>query len=383
MLQDYSVLRIPGPTPIPPSVQSAISKPMIGHRGKETTELLQRIKPRVRKLFGTDQDILMLAGSGTAGLEASVVNVVDEDEEVLVVVTGAFGDRYAKICEKLNINTHRLDVTWGEAANPEEIKAYLQKSPQIKAVFMTHCETSTGVLNPVGAISEKVNEVSDALIIVDSVSSLGGVATKMDDWGADIIVTGSQKAMMLPPGLTLISVSDRAWDAIEKNNRGRFYFDLQTYRKNIEKDGVPYTPPVPLLQGLEQALHLIESEGLEEVYRRHEVMKDMTRAAMKALNVPLLSTDEYASPTVTAVKPATFNAEDMRKFVKQHFNMSLAGGQQHLSGKVFRIGHMGYCSPAEVLQVISVIEIALKSLGESITLGSGMKSAQEVLAKNL
>src|SRR5690625_2970762 len=195
MLQDYSVLRIPGPTPIPPSVQSAIGKPMIGHRGKETTELLQRIKPRVKKLFGTENDILILAGSGTAGLEASVVNVVDEKEEVLVVVTGAFGDRYAKICEKLNIKTHRLDVTWGEAANSEEIIDYLQKHPQIKAVFMTHCETSTGVLNPIAEISEKINENSDALIIVESVTSLGGVATEMDKWGADSVVTGTEQAM--------------------------------------------------------------------------------------------------------------------------------------------------------------------------------------------
>lgn len=302
---------------------------------------------------------------------------------MLVVVTGAFGDRYAKICEKLNIKTHRLDVTWGEAANSEEIIDYLQKHRQIKAVFMTHCETSTGVLNPIAEISEKINKNSDALIIVDSVSSLGGVATEMDKWGADIVVTGSQKAMMLPPGLTLISVSNRAWDVIEKNGRGRFYFDLRTYRNEIETDGVPYTPPVPLLQGLEQALNLIEDEGLEEVYERHEVMKEMTRVAMRALNVPLLSDDKFASPTVTALKPTSFNAEDLRKFVKQHFNMSLAGGQQHLSGKVFRIGHMGYCSPAEVLQVISAIEIALVSLGESIILGAGTKSAQEVFLEHL
>lgn len=243
---------------------------------------------------------------------------------------------------------------------------------------MTHCETSTGVLNPIADISKTIHDNSEALVIVDAVSSLGGVKTEMDAWGVDLLVTGSQKAMMLPPGLTLIGVSDRAWKVIEANEQGRFYFDLKTYRKNIEADKVPYTPTVTLLQGLDQALTLIEEEGLEEVYHRHELMKNMTRAAMKALHVPLLTDDTYASPTVTALKPTSFDAEDLRKIVREQFNLSLAGGQQHLSGKVFRIGHMGYCSPADVLQVISLIEIGLTQLGESVTLGAGVKSAQEV-----
>ena len=379
MLQDYSLLRIPGPTPVPPSVQSAMAKPMIGHRGEEATELLQRIRPRVKQLFGTEQDIITIAGSGTAGLETAVVNTVSSNDEVLVIVTGAFGDRFAKICEAYHIKTHRLDVPWGEAISPEVLEQYLKNHQNIKAVFMTHCETSTGVLNPIASISKTIHENSNALVIVDAVSSLGGVKTEMDEWGVDLLVTGSQKAMMLPPGLTLLGVSDRAWKVIESNEHGCFYFDLQTYRKNVEGDKVPYTPAIPLLLGLDQALNLIEAEGLEEVYRRHEVMKDMTRAAMKALNVPLLTEDEYASPTVTALKPTTFQAEELRKIVKSQFNLSLAGGQQHLSGKVFRIGHMGYCAPADVLQVISLIEIGLIQLGESVTPGAGVKSAQEVL----
>src|SRR5690625_2598972 len=225
LLQDYSLLRIPGPTPIPPSVQRAMAKPIIGHRGQETTELLQRIKPRVKRLFGTEQDIIMIAGSGTAGLETAVVNTVSSDDEVLVIVTGAFGDRFAKICEAYHIKTHRIDVPWGEAVNSEQLKQFLQGNENIKAVFMTHCETSTGVLNPIEDISKTIHENSDALVIVDSVSSLGGVKTEMDEWGADVLVTGSQKAMMLPPGLALIGVSDRAWKVIEENKHGRFYFD--------------------------------------------------------------------------------------------------------------------------------------------------------------
>src|SRR5699024_89400 len=216
------------------------------------------------------------------------------------------------------------------------------------------------------------------LVIVDGVSCVGGVETKMDEWGVDIFITGSQKAMMLPPGLTFAAVSERAWKVIENNKQERFYFDLQAYRKNLDNDSTPFTPAVSLLFGLDQALTLLEEEGLEEVYERHALMKEMTRAAMKALQVPLLTADEYSSPTVTAVKPESFRADELRQTVKEQFNLSLAGGQQHLKGEVFRIGHMGYCSPADVLQIISLIEIGLKQLGENITLGQGVAAAQNV-----
>src|SRR5699024_118041 len=280
VLQDYSLLRIPGPTPIPPSVGHAMNQPMIGHRGKETTALIQRIKPRLKKLFATENDMIMLTGSGTAGLETAVVNVASAGDEVLVIVTGAFGDRFAKICDAHNMKTHRMDVTWGDAANTSAVAAFLQENKQVKAVFMTHCETSTGVLNPVAEISQVVQANSDALVIVDGVSSAAGTETKIDEWGIDVYATGSQKAMMLPPGLAFLAVSERAWDVIEKNEESRFYFDLKTYKKNLDNDAVPYTPSIPLLFALEQALTLMEAEGMEEVYDRHTVMRDMVRAAV-------------------------------------------------------------------------------------------------------
>ena len=378
MLQDQTILRIPGPSPIPPSVQRAMNQSMIGHRGKETSDMLKKIAPGLKKVFGTTQEVAIIAGSGTAGLETAVVNVVKPGEEVLVVVTGAFGDRFTKICEAFNIKVHVLNVEWGKALNPEEIKAFLAGHPEIKVVFSTYCETSTGVLNPIDKLALAVQEVSDALIVVDGVSCVAGVETKMDEWGIDVMVTGSQKAFMLPAGLTFVAASEKAWKVIEENDQPRFYLSLKKYRDNLLKDTTPFTPALSLLFGLEQVLSLLEAEGLNNVYSRHALMKDMTRAAFKALDIPLLTSDEDASPTVTAVQPKDFDAEEFRKILKKEFAISIAGGQQHLTGKIFRIGHMGYCSPADQLQIISAIEVALKKLGKNIELGKGTAAAQQV-----
>ncbi|MBD7945842.1 alanine--glyoxylate aminotransferase family protein [Psychrobacillus sp. FSL K6-2684] len=378
MLQDQTILRIPGPSPIPPSVQRAMNQSMIGHRGKETSDMLKKIAPGLKKVFGTTQEVAIIAGSGTAGLETAVVNVVKPGEEVLVVVTGAFGDRFTKICEAFNIKVHVLNVEWGKALNPEEIKAFLAGHPEIKVVFSTYCETSTGVLNPIDKLALAVQEVSDALIVVDGVSCVAGVETKMDEWGIDVMVTGSQKAFMLPAGLTFVAASEKAWKVIEENDQPRFYLSLKKYRDNLLKDTTPFTPALSLLFGLEQVLSLLEAEGLNNVYSRHALMKDMTRAAFKALGIPLLTSDEDASPTVTAVQPEDFDAEEFRKILKKEFAISIAGGQQHLTGKIFRIGHMGYCSPADQLQIISAIEVALKKLGKNIELGKGTAAAQQV-----
>jgi aspartate aminotransferase-like enzyme len=378
MLPDQLLLRIPGPSPIPPSVQRAMSQPMIGHRGAETTALLQRIKPKLKPVFGTEQDVLLVTGSGTAGLEAAVANTAKPGDEVLVVVVGAFGDRFVKIAKAYQLLVHQLDVTWGEAAKPEDIKAVLQEHPEISSVFVTYCETSTGVLNPIKEIAEAVHEVSDALVIVDGVSCVAGVETEFDAWGIDILVTGTQKAFMLPGGMFFAVVSERAWQVIESNTQPRFYLDLTKYRDGIAKDSTPFTPALSILFGLEQVLTLLEEEGLEQVYARHRLMRDMTRAAFRALDIPLLVEDAYASPTVTAIKPADFDAEQLRKQVKQEFNLAFAGGQQHMKGEIFRIGHMGYCSPADVLQVISAVEIGLMQIGKQIILGAGTQAAQQI-----
>lgn len=381
MINESNILRIPGPSPIPPSVQRAMSQPMIGHRGQETSEMMQRIKPELKKVFGTKQDVMIITGSGTSGLETAAVNVASAGDEVLVLVSGSFGDRFAKICETYEMKTHRIEVDWGENIVVDDVAEFLKENKNIKAVFMTQCETSTGILNPVEEISKAIQDNSDALIVVDGVSCVGGVVTEMDAWGVDVFVTGSQKAMMLPAGLTFIAVSDKAWKAIDDNKEPRFYLDLRRYRDNLDKDTTPFTPALSLIFGLEQALNLLNEEGLDNVYARHTLMKDMTRAAMKALNIPLLTEDDVASATVTAVKPDSFDPEALRKSVKAKFGLALAGGQAHLKGEIFRIGHMGYCTPADVLQYIGIIELGISGIGAEVELGAGVRAAQEVYLK--
>lgn len=377
---DPTLLRIPGPTPIPPSIQQAMNQPMIGHRGNEANELFQNIKERIKPIFGTDQPVMIVTGSGTSGLETAVVNTASAGDEVLVIVTGAFGDRFATICEEYDLVVHQLEIAWGEAVNAEQVKDFLIKHPNIKVVFSTYCETSTGVLNPVKEISEVVHEYSNALIVVDGVSSVGGVVTKMDDWGIDIVVSGSQKAMMLPTGLAFIAISKRAWEVIDNNKQARFYLDLRKYRDALLNNSTPFTPGLSLLLGLEESLNLLEEEGLETVYDRHKLMMNMTRTAMKAIGIPLLTSDADASPTVTAIQPS-FDPEKLRDETKQDFGLSLAGGQQHLKGKIIRIGHMGYCTPAHVLQIISMLEVSLQRLNISVTPGEGVAAAQAVYLK--
>src|SRR5690625_1675662 len=333
MLKHPELLRIPGPTPIPPRVQQAMNQPMIGHRGEEAKQLLQDIRHKLKHVFGTEEEVMILTSSGTSALEAAVVNGVSENDEVLVIVAGAFGDRFANICESYRLNVHRLNVEWGQAVDPDDVKQMLIKHPSIKAVFATYCETSTSVLHPVKEISQVVHEHSDALMIVDGVSAVAGVETKMDSWGVDVFVSGSQKAFMLPPGLTFIAVSKRAWETIKANDEPRFYLDLAKHQGHLDNNSTPFTPGLSLLVGLKEALIMLKEEGLDNVFARHRLMKAMMRAAMQALNIPLLTTDHDASPTVTAIQPADFDAEALRRTVKKEFGLALAGGQHHLKGK--------------------------------------------------
>lgn len=383
MLPDYHILRIPGPTPIPPSVMRAVSQPMIGHRSASFKELLAQVAPRLKPLFGTKEDVFILAGSGTLALEAAVVNALDEGEAALVLVTGAFGDRFRKMCETYEVKTHVLESEWGDTFDLAQVASYLKQHPEIKAVFATYCETSTAVLNPVAQLAQVVRQHSDALVIIDGVSCLGAVESKMDEWGIDILVTGSQKALMLPPGLAFAAVSARGKEKMAQNKRPRFYIDLTRYQTSLDNHSTPFTPAVSLIQGLDQALRLIEEEGLDQVINRHKLLKEMTRAAFKAMNLPLLTSDQAASPTVTAVKPNTFKADELRSLLRVTFGLTLAGGQQKLKGQIFRVGHMGYCSPLDILQTISAIEVGVKRLGHELRLGSGTEAAEEVLLRGL
>jgi len=379
MLPDKQILRIPGPTPIPPRVQQAMSRPMIGHRSGPFSALFARTADRLKPLFGTRQEVYILAGSGTSALEMSVVNTLGPGDEAAVLVSGVFGERFAKICERYGIVVHRLEVPWGEAVTPDLLGPFLQDHPRVKAVFATYCETSTGVLNPIQELAQTVRQHGEALFIVDAVSCLGAAPCEMDAWGIDILVTGSQKALMLPTGLAFLAASERAWRVIENRIPLAFYLDLKAYRKSLAEQTSPYTPAVSLIFGLEEACNMLEEEGLEQVIRRHAIMRDMTRAAMRALHLPLMAEDRFAAPTVTSIDPqGTIDSEALRKTLRQTHQVTIAGGQGHLKGKIFRIGHMGYCDPLDVIQVIAAIEISLRQMGVDVELGVGIKAAQEV-----
>lgn len=375
-----NILRHPGPTPIPKKVQLAMNQDMISHRSEEFVQLYRKTTNLVKPIFGTKQEIILIPSGGTAALEAAAVNTVSPGEEVVVITVGAFGNYFVSICEKYGFKVHKLEKPWGEACTEEELSEFLKPLTNVKAVFATYNETSTGILNPVNRLAQVVRTQTDALFIVDGVSCIGGAPAEMDQWGIDILVTGSQKAMMLPPGLALLSVSDRAWKVIEKNQTPSYYLNLLSYREWAEKGMTPNTPAVSLIFGLSAVCDLIEEEGgFSQTVARHELMKNMVRQAMRALSIGLLTADEYASPTITAIKaPEGLNLGEFLGHLKKKYHLDFAGGLGHLQGKIFRFGHMGYCFPSDILQAVSLLEAGLQDFNYSFEPGAGVLAAQKV-----
>ncbi|MEH7107980.1 pyridoxal-phosphate-dependent aminotransferase family protein [Bacillus sp. JJ1764] len=375
-----NILRHPGPTPIPKKVQLAMDHDMISHRTEEFVQLYLETTNRVKPIFGTNQEILLIPSGGTAALEAAVVNTLSPGEEVVVITVGAFGNYFVSICEKYGFKLHKLEKNWGDACTEEDLIQFLKPLSNVKAVFATYNETSTGILNPIEKLAEVVRTYSDALFIVDGVSCIGGAPAEMDKWGIDILVTGSQKAMMLPPGLSLLSISEKAWRVIEKNHTSSYYLDLLSYRDWAEKGMTPNTPAISLIFGLSAVCDLIEEEGgFSQTIARHELMKNMVRGAMKALSIGLLTSDEYASPTITAIwAPKGLELPMFLSHLKQKYHLDFAGGLGHLQGKIFRFSHMGYCFPSDILQAVSLIEAGLQDFNYSFEPGVGVFAAQRV-----
>ncbi|MBM7713116.1 aspartate aminotransferase-like enzyme [Bacillus thermophilus] len=385
MFLDKEYLFTPGPTPIPDRVKIAMNQPMIGHRGAAFPVLLEDVATRLQPVFGADNPVLIISGSGTGALETAAVNVIDPGDDVVVIVGGAFGDRFAKICEAHGANVHKLEVEWGTACQPEQLEDFIKSlDANVKAVFATYCETSTSIIHPIKQLGEVTKRLTDGLFIVDGVSCIGGVPADMAGWNIDILVSGSQKALMLPPGLAFVAVSDHAKEAIQKTKNTRFYFDLNRYFDNYDqKKSTPFTPAISLIYGAQEVCNMIDEEGWENVIKRHELLKTMTREGVKALGIPLLTNDKEASPTVTAVMPKDDQANAIRKIMKDKYHISLAGGQQKLSGKIFRIGHMGYCNPYDVLTVLAALEMTIKEMENKDVLGLATKRAQEVWAEHV
>ena len=346
-------LRTPGPTPCPDEVLEAMSSPMINHRGPEFRELILRLTEKMKQVFMTQNRLYILTASGTGSLEAAVVNTLSPGDKVLAVSVGYFGDRFADLAAAYGAEVTKLDFPWGEAADPDSIRRALKEDPEIKAVLITHNETSTGITNDLESISKVVKGESDKLLLVDAISSLGCVPLPTDEWDCDIVATASQKGLMVPPGLSFISVSEAAWEARESAKMPRFYFDLQAAQRYLERGQNPWTPGVPLFYGLDVALDMLLEEGMEQVFRRHTHIANMTRQGVRALGLELLADDAHASDTVTSVKlPDGVDGGKLSELMRTEHSVVLAGGQGSLQGKIFRVGHMGPVTEEDIQEVL-------------------------------
>jgi aspartate aminotransferase-like enzyme len=361
-------LRIPGPTPVPPDVLEALSKQMINHRGPKFGRLMAKVTAQLKEFFQTTNDVLILTGSGTGGLEAAVVNLFSPGDRVLAVSIGVFGDRFANIAKAFGADVVKLGFTWGTAADPAAIDSKLSGDPSFKAVLVTHNETSTGVTNDLEAISRVVKD-HGALLVVDAISSMAAIDLPTDKWQCDVVVAGSQKAWMIPPGLTMVSVSPRAWETIEQAKMPRVYWDLKAAKKYLEKGQTPWTPAVSLFYALSVALDEMSDEGLPHILARHRQIADYTRTGLKARGIELFPADErYASNAVTAFKvPAGIAWSDLGKRLRTEQRIVISGGQQSLADKIGRIGHLGYVSMSDIDDVFRGMDIVLAELGYKAT----------------
>ena len=353
-------LRIPGPTPVPPAVLAAGAAPMFNHRGPEFAALITRITARLKELMMTQHDVFVLTGSGTGALESAVVNTMSPGQKVLAVSIGEFGDRFTEIAHSFGAEVTRMRFESGDHADPQKIREALQADRDIRVLMITHNETSTGVTNDMRAIGALAKEM-DVLLLVDSVSGIGSLPYPIDTWGGDVVCTGSQKGWMAPPGLAMVSVSDRAWDASRSAKMPRVYWDYAAAKSYLAKNQTPWTPAISVANALDKGLELMVNEGLENILARHARVGQTVRDAVKSLGMDLLPKDEkYASNTVTAIKmPEGVSSVDVQKAVREEFDIELAIGQGPLTSKLIRVGHLGWVSDQDIAEVATALKTVM------------------------
>jgi aspartate aminotransferase-like enzyme len=357
-----------------------MARPIIHHRTPQFQQVLKEVSEGLKYVFQTQNDVYILASSGTGAMEAAVVNLLSAGDSALCVQGGKFGERWTELCQSYGIKAEVLDVPWGKAVTAKEIETRLKTNPQIKAVFTTLCETSTGVACDLEAIGKVVKETA-AVLVVDAISGLGAIDLKTDAWFCDCVVSGSQKGLMLPPGLGFISLSAKAWKLVEQAKTGCYYFDLRQAKKALEKADTPFTPAVSLVVALQEALRMMKQDGLENIFLRHRKMADATRKAMQALGLELFA-PTCASDVVTAVKvPQGIDGEKLVKTMRDSYGVTIAGGQAELKGKVFRIAHMGFIEEFDIIVAVSCLEKVLFQMGYKFELGQGVKAAEEEFLK--
>ncbi|MFT5339728.1 MAG: aspartate aminotransferase-like enzyme [Cyanobium sp.] len=377
-MQDKLSLMIPGPTPVPETVLQAMGRHPIGHRSADFQKIIKRTTKQLQWLHQTTGDVLAITGSGTAAMEAGIINVLSKGEKVLCGDNGKFGERWVKLARAYGLDVQVIQAEWGQPLDPEAFRAALEAdtAKAIKAVILTHSETSTGVINDLETIAKHARVHGTALTIADCVTSLGACNVPMDEWGLDVIGSGSQKGYMMPPGLAFVAMSERAWEAYGRSDLPKFYLDLGKYRKSARADSNPFTPAINLYFALEAALEMMQAEGLEAIFARHARHRAAAQAGMEAMGLPLYAAEGHGSPAITAVAPEGIDAEALRKAVKEKFDILLAGGQDHLKGKVFRIGHLGFVCDRDVLTAVAAIEATLADLGlHKGSMGAGVAAA--------
>ncbi len=373
-------LLTPGPTPLPPEVLQAQARPIIHHRTPQFQAILKEAAEGLKTVFQTSGDVYILTSSGTGAMEASVVNLLSPQDTALCIQGGKFGERWTEICKAYGIQAEVIDVEWGKAVDPKEVEKKLKANPAIKAVFATLCETSTGVTNDIAGLGAVVKN-SNAVLVVDAISGLGAIDLKADAWGVDVVVSGSQKGLMLPPGLAFISVSAKAWEKIAVSKCPKYYFDLKTAKKAWGSTDTPFTPAISLVIALNEALKLMKQDGMEAIFARHHKMAEATRAALKALGIELFA-PAAASDVVTSAKvPAGIDGEKLVKVMRDTWGVTIAGGQAEMKGKIFRFAHMGFIEEFDIIVGISCLEKVLAQMGYQFNFGAGVKAAQEVFLK--
>ena len=373
-------LLTPGPTPVPEEVLLSMAKPIIHHRTPQFMEILKQAIEGLKYVLQTKNDVFLFASSGTGAMESAVTNLLSAGDKAIVVRGGKFGERFSEICQAYGVEALDIDVEWGKAVNPDIIRDMLSKDKKIKAVYTTLCETSTAVINDIKAIGDIVSK-TDAVLVVDAISGLGSVQFKTDEWKVDVAVGGSQKGLMIPPGLAFVSVSPKAFNLAGVSKLPKYYFCYKAAKKAADKDDTPWTPAITLIIGLVEAIKIIKQETLEGVIARQRKMAEAIRAAAKAMGMELFA-PSAASDAVTAIKvPPNIDGAKLVKIMRDTHGVGIAGGQAELKGKIIRIASMGFMTQWDIIVAISCLEIVLKQLGYDFELGCGVKAAEEVFSR--
>jgi len=352
---------IPGPTPVPERVLEALGRHPIGHRSKDFQSIVKSTTENLQWLHQTKNEVLTITGSGTAAMEAGIINTLSKGDKVICGENGKFGQRWVKVAEEFGLEVIQINAEWGKPLDPEKFKNILENdlNKDIKAVILTHSETSTGVMNDLKTISQYIRNHKKALSIIDCVTSIGAYNVPTDEWELDVVASGSQKGYMIPPGLSFISMSSKAWKANELSNLPKFYLDLKSYKKSLLNNSNPFTPSVNLMFALDEALKMMKEEGLKNIFQKHERHKQAISEAAKKLNLKLFANEKSLSPSITAIETQSFDAESFRKSIQVKYGIQLAGGQDHLKGKIFRVGHLGYINDLDIISAITAIGLTL------------------------